>query len=580
MIEPRPAVKKIKPYIPPPEGRKGKLRLDFNENTLGCSAAVLKALKNFNAEDLSIYPEYGELRAMVASHCGVEPENILLTNGSDEALRYIFDAYLGRGEEIVIPAPTFAMIGVYASLRQARIKEVLYRRDLSFPGKKFINAISDSTKIVVLVNPNNPTGTEIAPRDVERIVSKASNSLVVIDEAYHQFLGHTATKMINEHPNVLVVQTLSKAYGLAGLRVGYITGNAEIIQVLNRVISPYSVNSVAVACAKAALKDTRYLKRYVRQVKDAKSYLREEMKKLGLKVHPSGANFFLVDFGKLAGFVSEGLRKSGILVRDRSRLPLLKGCIRIGIGTKKQCDSLLRALRPLLGRRAVLFDMDGVLIDASRSYRKAIKDTAEHFTGKKVTYAEIQAVKDEGNANNDWLVTKRVIEGKGGSAPLERIMRKFQSIYLGTRNKPGTMHNERWMLKRNVFEKLAASYKVALVTGRPRHEVDLSLNIWGFSDKFLTEVAMEDSGGKLKPDPCPLRTAMKKLHASEFAYVGDTIDDIDASLAAGCIPIGVVQSGMKGLASKKILADRGAVKVIDNINDLPEALAAIGFEGA
>ena len=257
MIEPRPAVRKLKPYVAPPEGRKGKLRLDFNENTLGCSPAVLRAMKAFSSEDIAVYPEYGELRAMLAKQCGVGPENIFLSNGSDEAIRYIFDAYLDRGQEIIVPVPTFAMIPIYARLRQARIKEILYNRDLSFPVRRVLSAVTAGTRIIVLVNPNNPTGTEISERDVEQIVRKAPDSLVVIDEAYHQYLGHTAIDLVGKYPNVLVIQTLSKAYGLAGLRVGCVVGQTGAISALSKVASPYSVNSVAVACAMAALRDRR-----------------------------------------------------------------------------------------------------------------------------------------------------------------------------------------------------------------------------------------------------------------------------------------------------------------------------------
>ncbi len=581
MIEPRPVVQKLEPYCAPPEGRKGKLRLDFNENTLGCSPAVLKVLRELTDEDISVYPEYNELRALLARHCSpygeLHPRNILLTNGSDEALRYIFDAYLDKGQEVIIPVPTFAMIPIYARLRQAKIKEVLYNRDLSFPVRRVLSAITGSTRIVVLVNPNNPTGTEILPRDVERIVRKAAGSLVVIDEAYHQYLARSAIELIGKYPNVLVIQTLSKAYGLAGLRVGYVLGTADAIAALSKVISPYSVNSVACACAKAALTDRRYVAAYVTQVKSAKKFLRAGLARLGLKVYPSGANFYLVKFGEKAGFVVEALRRSGILVRDRSSEPLLEGCVRVGVGTRDQCEVLLDSLRRILSTKAIVFDMDGVLVDVSRSYRRAIKLTAEHFTGRRVTYRQIQEAKEEGNANNDWLLTKRIIDRLGRPASIQQVMAHFQRIYLGGKRKPGLINSEKWMLNKSILNSLTASYKLAIVTGRPRAEALLALRMWGVSDKFLTLVAMEDANGRMKPDPHPLRKAMRELHATECIYVGDTVDDMEAATRAGCIPVGVVPAGVGQAVRADLLTQRGAKDVLDSVNELPRVLTKLNF---
>jgi histidinol-phosphate aminotransferase len=577
MIKPRRAVQRLKPYIPPPGGRKGKLRLDFNENTKGCSPAVLRTLKKLAAEDITVYPEYDELRSELAQACGLQPENILLTNGSDEGLRYIFDAYLGRGDEIVIPVPTFAMITIYADLREAKTVEVPYRRDFSFPVQRVLRAISDRTKIVVLVNPNNPTGTEIKPADVERIVRKARNSLVIVDEAYHQYLGHTAIRLLKKYSNILVIQTLSKAYGLAGLRIGYVAGSEEMIASLSKVVSPYSVNSVAVACARSALADSSYVTRYVKEVKESKEFLQAKLKKLGLRVVPSAANFFLVDFAGKAAFVDAALKKEGILVRDRSSVPGLKGFVRIGVGTKKQCETLLGSLRKILSPKALIFDMDGVLIDVSRSYRKAIKQTVEHFTGRKITYADIQRAKEEGSANNDWVFSKRLIDRLGGRASLEQVVAYFQRAYLGTKKKPGLIRNEKWILSRKILSSLASRFKLGIVTGRPRYEADLALKMWGVEDKFLTVIAMEDAGGKMKPDPHPLRKAMKELHAERCVYIGDTVDDIQAAVSAGCIPVGVAPAGLGKTAKEDVLSRHGAKKVLRSVNKLPDMLSSIRF---
>ncbi|MDP7180252.1 MAG: histidinol-phosphate transaminase [Candidatus Woesearchaeota archaeon] len=352
MILPKKAVQEMEPYDPPLEGRRDKLRLDFSENTVGPSPRVLKALEKLNDNEFACYPEYTKFINKIASNINVSPQEILLTNASDEAIKVIYDTYIEKGDEIVIPIPTFTMFRVYADIAEAKVKSVSYAKNLTFPTKKVLDAITKKTKILILVNPNNPTGTPIEKKDLFKIVEKAAKTetIVIIDEAYYQFSEETALGLIGKFDNLFILQTFSKAYGLAGLRLGYIASDPDNIKNLKRVASPYSVNTAAMVAASTAIDDQDYLKWYVGEVKKGKKVLEEGLKQLKIKTFPTTGNFLIANFGKKAIEIKDQLKEKGILVRDRSHLPLLKDCLRVSIGTSSQAKQFIQTLREILGK--------------------------------------------------------------------------------------------------------------------------------------------------------------------------------------------------------------------------------------
>lgn len=350
MIKPRKAIEEMQEYNPPLEGRRGLLRLDFNENTIGCSPKVLEAINNIKEEEIASYPEYKKFKTKLANYLKIPPEKLMITNATDEAIMLIIQTYIEKGEEIILPIPTFAIFKFYAQLAEANIKEILYKNNLTFPTKKLLNAITKKTKLVILCNPNNPTGTLIEKKDIIKIIEKAqkSKSLVLLDEAYYQYSGIECLDLINKYDNLIIIRTFSKAYGLSGLRLGYIISNEEIIKNLLKAGSPYSVNTVAMAAGAVAIEDEDYIRWYINQVKMAKKLIYEEFKKLKIKTYPTAANFLITRFPKRADEIEKKLREKGILVRNRSNYPLLKDCLRIGIGTVKQTRELIDALKDIL----------------------------------------------------------------------------------------------------------------------------------------------------------------------------------------------------------------------------------------
>src|SRR5215469_10469475 len=244
----------MKEYHPPLGSRDG-LRLDFNENTIACSPAVREVLGRISAGELTRYPERESVEAIVAAHLGLASEQVALTNGVDEAIHVLFETFLEEGDELLLPVPTYTMYEVYASATDARVITVQAGDDLQFPFQKLLGAISARTKIIAIANPNSPSGGLATREQILELARRAPHAVILVDEAYFHFCGETVIDLAGTTPNLIVARTFSKAYGLAGLRIGVLAGPVETMRWVRRVLSPYSVNSVALACLPAALAD-------------------------------------------------------------------------------------------------------------------------------------------------------------------------------------------------------------------------------------------------------------------------------------------------------------------------------------
>ncbi len=340
---PRARVQAMKEYHPP-LGNRDAMRLDFNENTIACSPTVREVLSRISGGDLTRYPERAPVERVVAKHLGVLPEQVMLTNGVDEAIHVLFETYLEAGDELLLPVPTYTMCEVYASATDARVVTVQAGSDLQFPYERLLSAITPRTKIVAIANPNSPSGSIATREQIIELAQRAPQAVVLVDEAYFHFYGGTVIDLIDKVPNLLIARTFSKAYGLAGLRLGLLAGPVGLVQWIRRVLSPYSVNSLALACLPPALDDSAYLGWYVEEVIAARAEFESALDAVHLRRWPSQANFILVEVGpKHAEFV--GLMSAGgVLVRDRSSDPGCDGCVRITIGTREQMREAVAVL--------------------------------------------------------------------------------------------------------------------------------------------------------------------------------------------------------------------------------------------
>jgi histidinol-phosphate aminotransferase len=345
--QPSAAVRRMKEYHPPLGDRSG-LRLDFNENTFACSPRVLEALGRISRGDLTRYPEREPVERAVADHLGLKPQQLLLTNGVDEAIHVLCQTYLDAGTEILLPVPTYTMYEVYASGTPAQVIHVPAEDGFRFPAAALLNAITPATRLIAIANPNSPTGQAARRDELLRIIDAAPHAAVLVDEAYFHFFGETVIHLVGHRPNVIVARTFSKAYGLAGLRLGVLAAAEEQMRWIRRAVSPYSVNSVALVCLAAALGDEEYLRWYTNEVLASRPVFEAVLQRLGVTYWPSRANFVLVNIGPKHRAFVEAMRSRGVLVRDRSADPGCDGCVRITLGTREQTEQGIAALEESL----------------------------------------------------------------------------------------------------------------------------------------------------------------------------------------------------------------------------------------
>ena len=339
----RKAILERRTYEAPAEGRWGKIRLDFNENTSGCSKAALAALRKLRGKQLAMYPEYEAPTKILARYFGVKAGELLLTNGGDDALRVFFDTFVEPGSHILICEPTFPMYRYYAEIAGARVEALHYSREMDFPLEAVLKAFRKKPRVFFLANPNNPTGTLVDKASIKKIVKAATHTVVVLDEAYADFSGVTCVAWIRRYPNLFIAKTFSKAAGLAGLRLGAVIAERESLALVRRALPPFPVNAAALAACVAAVQEHRMIERYIRDTKQLREWFAMELKRRNVRVFPSTGNFLLADFGEAGPAFFRRLTRNGILIRERSK-DLGPGFARITIGTQKELQAFLRIL--------------------------------------------------------------------------------------------------------------------------------------------------------------------------------------------------------------------------------------------
>lgn len=346
-LRPREAVKRMHEYHPPLAGRDG-LRLDFNENTFAPSPRVQAVLLRIAADTLTKYPERHHVEQIVAKHFGLADEAVLLTNGVDEAIHLVCETYLEPQDEAVIVTPTFSMYALYAEATGARIREVQADGTLQFPYKQIQQAIKPSTRVIMLASPNNPTGAIVDTPFLLELAAAAPQAALLVDEAYYHFHGESVLSATATVPNLFVARTFSKAYGLAGLRIGLLVGHPDAMRYVRKVSSPYNVNSIALECLPEALADEFYIAWYAEQVLQGRAAAERLLTQLRVPHWPSHANFILMNIGSKHKAFVDAMRRQGVLVRDRSSDPGCDGCVRITLGTVEHTERGLIALQNAL----------------------------------------------------------------------------------------------------------------------------------------------------------------------------------------------------------------------------------------
>ena len=462
------------------------------------------------------YPDAAPLEARLAERLGVDADRVLVTAGADDALDRTMRALLGPESAAVVPVPTFEMTLRYARLTGARIVEIPW--DGSFPTAALLG--QDPDAVALLTSPNNPTGQIVPETALEALADHFR--AVLLDLAYVEYADGDPTAWALGRDNVVVVRTFSKAHGLAGLRVGWAAGPPALIRALRAVGAPYPVSTPSLAIA------TEQLARgvppeHLARTRATRARLAEAL--APLEVPRSEANFVYVA-GPRAAWLRDGLAGLGIGVRT------LLGAVRIGCPDAPDLvDRVVQSIGAVLRPEAVLLDVDGVLVDVSRSYRRAITLTcADH--GVAVTPADIDAAKAAGDANDDWALTRRLLLAGGVDVPQSEVTARFEARYQG-----GLWRDEPLLLARDELVALVDRLPVALVTGRPRRDLVRLLDQHDLASLLPVCVCRED--GPLKPDPWPVAEALRRLGVRRAWMLGDTVDDVRAARAAGVVPLAV-----------------------------------------
>lgn len=331
------------------------LRLHLNENTLGCSPAVIDALRTLTTEDVAYYPDYTAATQACANHLGVEADEVLLTNGLDEgilavSIRALRGAPAADPYEAVVIVPAFDMYAASADAAGGRIVAVRLTDDFGFPLSDVLAAITPKTRIVYITDPNNPTGQSVPAGAVQQIAAAAPHALVFVDEAYAEFRGDLTVNqaLLDQHANVVIGRTFAKAHGLAAIRVGALVSAPSTLEALRRVVPPYSLNVAAAVALPAALADREHLRAYLREVRASRALLYDTFDRLGVRYWRSDANFVLARIGAQSTSLVEALRQRRIYVRDRSSAPGCAGCVRITTGALAHTQRVAEAIEEVL----------------------------------------------------------------------------------------------------------------------------------------------------------------------------------------------------------------------------------------
>lgn len=580
LVEPVAALRGLRAYAGETAVQPIDLRLDGNEG-LAPDVSIFEAAARAGVESVRRYPSVKDLEAALAARLGCDPACVLVTAGADDGLDRACRAVLSPGDELVTPTPTFEMIPRSARLAGAAVAEVPWW-DGPFPRAGVLAAVTPRTRAIAVVSPNNPTGLTASADDVRAIAGACPSCLILLDGAYEEFADEPLTPLAFERTNIVAFRTLSKAWGLAGLRIGYCFGDERVIAWLRAVGGPYAVSGPSVAMATDRLASARASsEEFIGNVRREREILRAHLSSLGLRTPPSQGNFVLASFPtddqartpRDDSWTRDALAGLGILVRRFVGRPELTGSLRITCpGAPAAFSRLTRGLTAALAPRAMLFDLDGVLADVSRSYRAAIVGTCAAF-GVTVTLAQIADAKAEGDANNDWILSQRLMARAGVERSLDEVTRTFEKLYQGTPDVPGLRATESLLCAPEVLRRLSVRIPLAIVTGRPRDDAMRFLAEKGILPLFRTVVCMEDA--ELKPSPAPALRALSRLGVSEAWMIGDTVDDVRCARAAGVVPLGVVQPGEAAEPHSRaraadVLLRAGAARVLDSVEQLEE----------
>lgn len=548
-------VRTLNEYVTPPILDIG-VKLNQNESPfdlpLGIKQKICEKLikTNFNR-----YPDGSceSLRKLIAKKFSLKTDNVIIGAGIDELFYYLMLTFVNKGDKVIRPVPSFGMYEICSKISGSKDTPILLSETFDLT-EEFIRESKDA-KLVFICNPNNPTGNLLSKDKIKQLIETTAG-IVCIDEAYADFANQNCLDLL-KYQNVVVCRTFSKAYSIAGIRLGYLLASKEVISLLNRVRLPWNIGIQTQVIGEILLENEEIFQKQIQEIKQNQTGLQNELSKL-TKVFPSDSNFLLFETQNPT-LVYEKLIEKGVIIRNISKYPKLEKCLRVNTGTKEENEKFLNAFKEITRQlQAVIFDIDGVLVDVSSSYNEAIKKTVEKFTGKIPTNRDIEKVKQKPYSNNDWVVTYALATNYAGdlskintaSEEFLKMKQTFQDFYLG-----GLIDNEPILIDLQYLQQLVSKgINVGVVTSRPRVEALYALNrITRFNLDFV--IAQEDCNEE-KPSPKPINLLIEKMKVSNAIYIGDTINDRLAAQKANLTYFEVNSAKNVNAILKQILSER------------------------
>ena len=538
------------------------LKLDFNER----GDQLSEIAKSSEFSNLWRYPERQSLEQKIASMNDLTASQVLCTNGGDEAIMILM-RIIKETSRLILPLPAFSQYTWGNESWQLNSQLISARPDLTIDLDATLSAVKQTPgAITVITRPNNPTGETIEWNKLVKIIeaSKKAGGWVFLDEAYIEFSSENlvsqdqpkSNQLISQFENLIILRTLSKAYGLAGIRLGYVIGSNKLIEEFKQRCMPFNVPQPSLQIADSALSDKNIseMNEYCTRIKENRTTLQSWLTQNSIESVISDANFILFRVStEQARAIQSFLSKNNIAVRTFSRGDL-SGCVRVTIPYK--LDRLMSLLEQVLTPKLICLDMDGVLIDTSSSYDETIKATVKYFTDIDIQQQEFSQLKDSGGFNNDWLLTQQLLKQNGFVISLEEVTDKFQELYLGENN-DGFVANEKLLINQQLIADINLTRsQVAIVTGRPRNEANAGIKLVGFSSVDLISL---DDVEQPKPSPEGVQKLQSKYSNSSW-MCGDNPDDMKAANGSNSLAIGI------GKRNAETLYQAGADIVLESIN--------------
>lgn len=572
MIKPRKTLENITPYETDFYKNEWRLKLDANENIYGCSNSITSLIKNLPSDEISLYPVYGNAIEKIANKYDLSKNNVLLTNGCDEALNIIVNTYLEENDEILSYNPSFSMPSLYAKICGAKTRFINYSERFVFKKEDFENNIQEQTKLIYIATPNNPTGEVVKASVLNDLIKENKDILFIIDCTYVNFSYSVAfedyIELIKKYDNVVVVKSFSKDYAIAGLRLGVVLANEEIINNLKKVISPYSVNIVAVYCVNILLNDEKRTQEIKKLNDEARELLFNELKKMGYFPHKSEANFILCDFYKHSDYYYEKLKKNGVIVRKYSKNSTLATCLRITIPKLGGVKYIIELLNK---KDLIICNLDGMLVDISKSSILAIKKTVEYFLKREISQNEIIEVKSNGKANSNWDCVHILLEKYNCSASMDEIISVFQNLYYNSKDntKKYLIDNEELLVDKETLEELSYKYDFVIFTNRFRDEVNYTLKKLDIDKYFYYFICADDlPKNMLKPHSKGCLKIIEQCPHKTIKYITSEINDVISANTAGIETFGILSSIYDFNLMTNNYRHLGVKNIIDDVKNI------------